>query len=65
MDDETRTKGIGRPPLGVRSVNVKLAESDVELLRAYGAGNLSAGIRMMVRDHRRRIRRTIGDEAKP
>jgi hypothetical protein len=56
-----RTKG-GRPPLGVRSVNVKLADSDIELLRHYGDGNLSAGIRRLAREQRARIRRYSAQE---
>jgi hypothetical protein len=43
-------------------VNVKLADSDIELLRHYGDGNLSAGIRRLAREQRARIRRYSAQE---
>jgi hypothetical protein len=42
---ETLHKGPGRPSMGCKTRGISLSDEDADILKSYGFGGLSAGIR--------------------
>jgi hypothetical protein len=49
-----KREGAGRPPTGVRKVQITLDDKTIEKGKKIGEGNLSRGVRIAVKEHRRK-----------
>jgi hypothetical protein len=49
-----KRKGAGRPSIGVRKVRLTLDDETIDKGTDIGEGNLSRGVRIAVREHKKR-----------
>ena len=57
-----KREGAGRPAIGVRKVQLTLDDETIDKGTDIGDGNLSRGVRIAVKEHGKKPRRT---ESKP
>jgi hypothetical protein len=51
-----KREGAGRPSIGVRKVQLSLDDQTIDKGKNIGAGNLSLGVRIAVREHKKKPR---------
>jgi hypothetical protein len=51
-----RREGAGRPSTGVRKIQITLDDKTIEKGKKIGEGNLSRGVRIAVKEHKRKPR---------
>jgi hypothetical protein len=60
-----KRKGAGRPSLGVRKVRLTLDDQTIDKGTNIGDGNLSLGVRIAVKEHKKKPKRNKPKEVTP